>query len=134
MQQKAFRVIAAKIQKYNSRYNWLNEPSVSEVKNVALLAWEGHLTSLEGMRIMNMDITDIPLAQMKKLTAIFTGNGVLISNITPSSHLSSILAGVKCKKLVLCEMALSEENIRALVTAMRERVKDVLLDNITSEH
>ena len=80
MQEKTFTVIAAKIQDDG----WLRyQPSLSEVKTAALLAWEGHLTSLKNMHIVNMDITDIPLAQMEKLTAIVTV-GVEIINLTPT--------------------------------------------------
>ena len=57
---------------------------------------------------------------------------VLIKNMTPTSHLSSILACVKCPVLRLRNMELSEEDTRALVTAMRERLETVeLLGNIT---
>ena len=127
LQQKAFSVIAAGIKKLE----WLlNDFSVSEVKTAALLAWEGYLTSVEYMNIVNIDITDIPRDQMKKLTAIVTGE-VWIDNITPTSHLGSILAWVKCPVLWLRNMELTEENTRALVTAMRERVEEVRLGSIT---
>ena len=96
----------------------------------ALLAWKGHLTSVECMDIRDMDITDIPLVQVEKLTAIVTER-VLIDNMTPSCRLSSILASVQCLKLELNNMKLSEENTRDLFTAMRERVGDVELYNIT---
>ena len=96
----------------------------------ALLAWKGHLTSVECMDIRDMDITDIPLVQLEKLTAIVTER-VLIDNMTPSCRLSSILASVQCLKLELNNMKLSEENTRDLFTAMRERVGDVELYNIT---
>ena len=106
------------------------ESTKAEIKKAAQLAWEGHLTSLKCIDIRNMDITDIPQDQMEKLTAIVTWV-VWIDNMTPTSHLSSILACVKCPGLVLCNMELSEENTRALVTAMRERVKRVMLYYIT---
>ena len=45
-------------------------PSVLEVKQATQLAWEGHLTSLEIMRIENIDITGISTDQMGKLASI----------------------------------------------------------------
>merc|ERR1712110_746168 len=78
-----------------------------------------------------MDISDIPQAQMEKLAAIVTDT-VVIGNLTPTSHLRSILAGVKCPWLELDDMELSEENTQDLVTAMREKVEEVALwENIT---
>ena len=111
--------------------NSQHTPTKAEVKRAAQLAWDGHLISVEFMRIVYIDISDIPLAQMKKLTSIVTWN-VGIDFMTPTSQLSSILACVKCPGLWLGDMELSEENTRALVTAMRERVVEVWLwDNIT---
>ncbi len=118
---------ANKIQAAWSDYkHW---PSKAEVKRAALLAWEGHLTTVNDMRIEDMDISDIPLAQMEKLTAIVTV-GVEIINLTPTSQLSSILACVKCTVLWLSDMQLSEENTRALVIAMRDRVERVGLGDM----
>ena len=51
--------------------------------------------------------------------------------MTPLSQLGSLLASVKCPVLVLRNMELSEENTRALVTAMRTRVQDVTLSDVT---
>ena len=52
--------------------------------------------------------------------------------MTPSTQLGVILANVQSKELVLCNMSLSDENTRALVTAMRARVQGVtLLDGVT---
>ena len=105
-------------------------PTKAGVKRAALLALEGSLTSVKNMLIRNMHITDIPRAQMEKLTTIATER-VWIDNMTPTSQLNCILACVKCPWLWLDDMSLSEENTRALVTAMRERVERVLLDEIT---
>ena len=50
-----------------------------------------------------------------------------INDMTPLSQLGSLLASVKCPVLVLRNIELSEENTRALVTAMRARVQEVTL-------
>ena len=73
-----------------------------------------------------MDISDIPSDQMDKLVSIVTER-VWIYNMTPASRVSSILASVQCTVLGLKDMKLSEENTRALVTAMRDRVQRVWL-------
>ena len=135
LQQKAFSVIAAKIQKFD----WLKHyPSVSEVKTGALLASEGYLTSLANMRICNLDITDIPQHQKEKLLSIVKEE-VMIDNMTPLSQLRIILNSVQCQELFLMNMELSEADTRALVTTMRNRVKRVRvlgvisIDNVKEE-
>ena len=47
--------------------------------------------------------------------------------MSPLSQLDAILASIQSKSLVLRYMSLSEENTRALVTAMRDRVQIVRL-------
>ena len=105
-------------------------PRKTEVERAALLAQEEYLTSVEYMRIENMDISDIPSDQMDKLASIATER-VIIDNMTPASRVSSILASVQCTELLLRNMKLSEENTRALVTAMRDRVQTVVLYAVT---
>ena len=126
LQQKTFSVIAARIKKLGPNTR------VSDVKIAAWLASESYLTSVKFMYIRDMEITDIPCNHMKKLTLIVKER-VWIINMTPTSQLSSILACVKCPELYLGNMELSEENTRALVTAMRERVERVSLNNITHQ-
>ena len=103
-----------------------HEPSEAEIKRAALLAWEGHLTSVEYMRIWNISITDIPRDHMEKLASIVTRR-VWIVNMTHADQLGGILASVQCSDLWLDLMELSEAETRALVTAMRDRVQGVTL-------
>ena len=98
--------------------------NLSEVRRAALLAWEGYITSVKCLNISNLDITDIPVDQMKKLTSIVTER-VCIDDITPLSQLGNILTSVKCLVLSLDNMELCEADTRALVTAMRDRVAAV---------
>ena len=109
---------------------WSHVPSEAEIKRAALLAWEGHLTSVENMRIVNISITAIPWDHMEKLTSIVTER-VWIENLTNTDQLGSILASVKCTEILLIEMELSEAETRALVTTMRDRVESVMLENVT---
>ena len=92
----------------------------------ALLAWEGHLTSVEYMAIVNINITDIPRDHMEKLASIVT-EAVSIVNMTHADQLGGILASVQCPVLMLYKMEMSEAETRALVTAMRDRVQRVWL-------
>ena len=85
--------------------------SEAEIKRAALLAWEGHLTSVECMEIRNLSITDIPRDHMEKLASIVTQT-IYINNMTHADQLGSILASVKCTELILCYMALSEAETR----------------------
>jgi len=107
-----------------------HELSEAEIKKAALLAWEGHLTSVENMTIMNKSITDIPRDHMEKLASIVTET-VWIDNMTHGDQLGSILASVKCSVLALYNMRLNQAEKRALVTAMRDRVQTVELYNET---
>ena len=100
------------------------------MERAALLAQEEYLTSVKYLRIENMDISDIPSDQMDKLASIVTET-VKIENMTPASRLGSHLASVQCSVLWLWRMKLSEENTRALVTAMRNRVQSVTLWYVT---
>ena len=118
------RTEAAKIQADWS--DQCHEPSEAEVKRAALLAWEGHLTSVEHLRIVDKSIRDIPRDQMEKLASIVTV-GVIINNMTHTDQLGSILASVKCPGLGMEDMELSDTETRALVTAMRDRVERVWL-------
>ena len=134
MRRKALRVIADKHNK-DGWYDKLTTPDVSDLKISAMLAWEGYLTSLRCMQIVqgNVVVAAFPWVQMKKLASIVT-YAVQIDNLYGQhlGHLGSILAGVKCTMLELNNMELSEADIRALVTAMRNRVDKVYLSgNIT---
>ena len=96
------------------------------MKTAAQLAQEGYLSSVKYMDIRNKDISEISSDNMAKLTSIVTDR-VVIDEMTPVSHLSPILASVQSIGLWLGDMSLSEENTRALVTAMRTRVQYVIL-------
>ena len=85
---------------------------------------------MECMRIVDRSIRDIPWGHMEKLASIVTEK-VTISNMTHTDQLSSILASVKCTRLSLVNMELSNTETRALVTAMRDRVETVVLYNVT---
>ena len=104
--------------------------SMSEVRTAAMLAWDGYLKSLERIRIMKTDITDITRAQLEKLTSIVTET-LFINDITQTSKLGSILACVQCVELVIQDSELSEADTQSLVTAMRDRVKVVNLCHTT---
>ena len=99
-------------------------PSVEEVRSAALLAWEGYLTSVKNMYINNIDISDINSDHLAKLASIVTDR-VWINNFRHNNQLSSIMASVQCSELWLDNMSLSLTETRALVTAMRDRVKRV---------
>jgi len=107
-----------------------HKPIVSEVKQAAQLACEGYLTSVEYMNIGNMNITKIPSDQMDKLTSIVTKR-VMLENITDNIELSSILASVRCTRLQLLNVELSEVDTWALVTAMRVHLEELWLENVT---
>merc|ERR1711976_73394 len=87
-------------------------------------------SALKVMGIVNIDISEISSDQLGKLSSIVT-DGVVIDNITPSTQLGPILASVQSEWLSLYHVSLSEENTRALVTAMRERVQTVQLSDVT---
>ena len=108
-----------------SKSDWLEWPSLSMMRLAAQLAWEGHLPSVKEMTLMDIDLSDIRQDHICKLTSIVT-NRVWIYNITPAS-LDIILESVRCSKLILWNMRLSEPQTQALVTALTERLEDVML-------
>ena len=105
-------------------------PNEAEIRTAALLASEGHLTAVEYLNIKNIDTTDIPLDQLKKLTSIVTSD-VILGNVTPSHYLSSIISSVKSQGLWLHNMDLSEADTVNLVIAMMDRVQMVKLGDVT---
>ena len=107
-----------------------HKPDKSEVVAAAWLALEGHLTSVEYLNIRDISIKDVPQYHMEKLASIVTGR-VWIDKMTHSDQLGSILASVKCPKLVLERMDLSDTETWALVAALSDRVKSVHLQNVT---
>ena len=116
------KTAAARIQAdWSQSSHW---PSEFEIKRAARLAWEGPLTSVEYLRIVDKRITDIliPRDQMEKLASIVTRR-VWIDKMTHTDQLRSILTSVKCPLLWLRRMILSDTETRALVTAMRDRVE-----------
>ena len=94
------------------------------------------MSSVKEMNIVNIienivNISEISSDNIGKLTSIVTDE-VYINNMTPVSQLGAILASVQSEVLSLQNMSLSEENTRALVTAMRARVQSVVLwNNVT---
>ena len=94
------------------------------------------MSSVKEMNIVNIienivNISEISSDNIGKLTSIVTDE-VYINNMTPVSQLGAILASVQSEVLSLQNMSLSEENTRALVTAMRDRVQRVGLGyNVT---
>ena len=118
------RTEADKIQADWSQKSHNPSDDEDEVKRAALLAWEGHLTSVGYMRIAKENSRDIPLDHMEKLASIVTER-VTIAWMTHTDQLGSILASVKCPVLELYIINLSEAETQALVTAMRDRVQCV---------
>ena len=112
--------------------NGLYRPSEAEIERAALLAWEGHLTSVKYMIIKNISITDIPRDYMERLASVVTGL-VHIQMMDHTDQLGSILANIKCTRLFLCNMELSEAETRALVTAMKDRVQCVRMGHVTMD-
>ena len=83
------------------------------------------MTSVKNLFFYGRNIREIPSDQLAKLTSIVTDRVAITGN--PVSQLGAILASVQSEELSLEHMSLSEENIQALVTAMRERVQHVYL-------
>ena len=123
---KAFGYIAAKM----SEYEWLHTPSVSMLRLASQLAWGGHLTSLENMELLDMDISPISCDQIGKLASIVTDK-VEIYLLTPITHLDMILENARCRRLELSCMTLTELQTRALVRAMQDRVGSVKMFGVT---
>ena len=106
---------AAKIKADWSRGSHI--PSEAEITTAALLASEGHLTSVEKMLIEDISIIDIPRNHLEKLSMIVTEQ-VDIDGINHAEQLGSILSCIKVPYLWLGNMELSEAETLALTTAV----------------
>merc|ERR1712110_184589 len=104
-------------------------PSEAELKTAAQLAQEGYLSTVEFLRIVDKDISEIPSDNIGKLSSIVI-HEVNIDNITHSTQLDAILSSAQSAQLYLLNMSLSKENTRALVTSMT-RVEGVYLNGVT---
>ena len=104
-------------------------PDEAELKTATQLAQEGYLSSVKYMKIVGRNISEISSDNMAKLASIVTDE-VSIYYITNSTQLGAILANVQSRNLNLYYMSLSEENTKALVTAM-SRVPAVVLGVVT---
>ena len=124
---EAYSYIGARVSVSASNWLW-HRPSVSMIRLAAQLAWEGHLPSVKYMRLWHIDLSEIPREQMGKLASKVTDTA-WINNITPITHLDIILENVRCSKLVLENMRLTEQQTRALVTALACRLKKVTLNS-----
>ena len=129
IQHEAFSCVAVRLQT-SDVLNLTYMTSVPMLKTVAMLSWESYLTCTGKLLIQDINITDIPSDQMEKLTSIVK-HQFKIDKMTHTNQLGNILASVKCERLVLKYMELSERESRALVKAMRDRVKAVMLESVT---
>ena len=112
--------------KIQAAWSWLSyQAGYHELKTAAQLAKEGYLSTVKNLWIWNGNISEIPSDNIGKLASIVTDR-VYIENVTPVSQVGAILASVQSKELVLKDISFSEENTRALVTAM-SKVQTVTL-------
>ena len=86
------------------------------------------MSSVKCIHIWSNYTSEISSHQLAKLVSIVR-NTVDVDDLPPVCQLGPILASVQSTQLLLQDMSLSEENTRALVTAMRDRVQGVALYN-----
>ena len=84
------------------------------------------MSSVKCIHIWSNYTSEISSHQLAKLVSIVR-NTVDVDDLPPVCQLGPILASVQSTQLLLQDMSLSEENTRALVTAMRDRVQTVSL-------
>ena len=103
-------------------------PLLPEIATAASLAHRGMLGSLQGMELVNVDLSSVPPKHLASLAACVT-NWVDILDVR-NTDLVSILDSVKCKIITICgkSQSLGSEGTRALVRAMESGVEEVLLD------
>ena len=108
-------------------------PKVSNIAEAASLAYHGILRSVRRLTLKDVDLSSIPLEHLVSLVACVKEQ-VKIENVTfpdlsprPFSDLTTILDSVQCECLSVKWQYLDTEDTRALVRAMRTRVRKLWL-------
>ena len=104
----AGHVVATRIQAdwSSSRYC----TSAAEVRLAAALAATGHLTSVENMKLYNLELPSSE--DMPSLARVVRG-GVKLSNVT--GDLGPLLSSLTCRELMILNMYLDQEATSSLV-------------------
>ena len=99
-------------------------PKLPTVTTAASMAKLGLITSVENMRLWDIDIRSIPADNISALASVVTDR-VEIYNVT--GDIIPVLRSVKSRWLVINRMTLDAAVTKALVTAMETRVEEVRL-------
>ena len=99
-------------------------PSLIELKTLCELAQHGKLSSVNKMYLENIDITGLSL---DALTSIVSDK-ITIDKVI--GDLTSILSSLKCKEIGINSQSLSKDETSCLLTAMRQSVEVVILEEV----
>ena len=106
-------------------FDWYT-PRLPEITTAASLAHYGFLRSVKRMRLLDVDLTSVPVEHMASLAACVTENVKIdIDNVLNVSDLVNILDNIKCRSCVIYDMDMDRDESLALVRAMESRVERV---------
>ena len=112
------QIITNKAEKIARSWSW----SLSQMQCGATLATLGHITKVEGLPLLNLDISLVPAEDFVSL--VRCSDYVAIDSVT--GDLAPVL--VQCRELVIANTMLTTADTQQLVAAMVTRVKEVNLD------
>ena len=104
-------------------------PELAILTTGASMAREGLITSLEMLRLLDIDITPIPADDLAALCSVVT-DYVWIGNVT--GDVSPVLNSLQGRAVMMFSMTLDDDATKALVNAMTQGVEMVYLRHCVS--
>ena len=101
-----------------------DNPTLPELNRAIQLAKDGHLHSMRSLVLKYLNISDMSIDDLKLVAGMVT-ESVVLWNITHNNQLSDILGSVNCQTVIFTKMALTAEETKDLVNAMKNCVEKI---------
>ena len=100
--------------------NWDYNPPLSEILQAARLAFAGYITSIQGLKLRNIKLDQIPPQQLATLVSCVTDT-VLIWNVDGDP--ANIIKSARCEELQFKDITLDVSQTKLVVEALKDRIK-----------
>ena len=97
---------------------------MAELNSAIQLAKDGYLHSMRSLVLKYLNLSGISNDDLKLVAGMVT-ESVVLWNITHTNQLSDILGNVNCQSVILKKIALTAEETKDLVTAMKNCVEKI---------
>ena len=101
-----------------------DNPTLAELNSAIQLAKDGHLHSMRSLVLKYLNISDMSIDDLKLVAGMVT-ESVVLWNITHTNQLSDILGSVKCQTVIVKKIALTAQETKDLVSAMKNCVEKI---------